>query len=308
MLLGATNIEITKLGIGAWSWGDRLYWSFGNEYNYYDIEDAFNTCINAGINFIDTAESYGWGQSERYLGEFIHKTNFPILIATKFMPYPWRLKKSRLINALKKSLQRLKLQQVDLYQIHWPLPPINTEVWADGLSDSIDEGLTKAVGVSNFNMSQMLRTMNVLQKRGKNLTSNQVIYNILNRDAELNGMLDFCKKEKITLIAYSPLSQGLLTGKYHVDNPPSGVRRIRYSRKLLNQIQPLIILLREIGKNHGGKTPTQVAINWVICKGAVPIPGVKNAIQAKEIIGSLGWQLTIDEVTLLENESQKILA
>ena len=314
--LGATDLRITPLGIGALSWGDRLFWGFGRGYQQADVQEAFDTSLEAGINFFDTAEVYGQGRSERLIGEFIHRpqtesAHSPLnslqpVIATKFMPYPWRLQQSNLKKALQASLKRLAVESVDLYQIHWPLPPLSVETWAEGLAGIVRDGLARAVGVSNYSELQMRRAFLTLQKHGFPLASNQVEYNLLNRKAETNGLLKACQEMNVTLIAYSPLAMGTLSGKYTPDNPPPGVRGRRYPRSLLVRLQPMIRRLQQMGQDHGGKTPAQVALNWVICKGAVPIPGAKNARQARENTSALGWRLTADEVAALDEASAQL--
>jgi aryl-alcohol dehydrogenase-like predicted oxidoreductase len=166
--------------------------------------------------------------------------------------------------------------------------------------------LASAVGVSNYNISQMRRTHTLLIKRGLYLASNQVEYSLLDRRIEKNGLLNLCHDLGITCIAYSPLTRGLLSGKYHARNLPPGLRGRSYPVKYLTQIEPLIRLMREIGRAHESKSPVQVALNWVICKGAVPIPGVKTLKQAQENIGALGWQLTPEEISLLDQASDQI--
>jgi aryl-alcohol dehydrogenase-like predicted oxidoreductase len=112
----------------------------------------------------------------------------------------------------------------------------------------------------------------------------------------------------VTLIAYSPLAKGLLTGKYTPENPPAGTRGRLFRPDYLARIQPLIGLLREIGAGHEGKNPNQVALNWTISKGTLPIPGAKNARQAQENAGALGWRLTADEVAALDTASDRVIA
>ncbi len=297
--LGPTDIRISPLGIGAWSWGDRFYWGYGRSYSEDDIQAAFNAGLAANINLFDTAEVYGFGQSERLLGRFAQDAGQPVVIASKFMPLPWRLGRGNLAGALRSSLRRLGVERVDLYQMHWPFPPVAIETWMEAMADAVQEGLVRAVGVSNYNADQLRRAHAALAKRGVPLASNQVHYSLLHREPEHSGLLEACRERDVTLIAYSPLAQGLLTGKYSADNPPPGMRRRRAGRTRLVQIEPLIALLREIGQAHGGKTPGQVALNWTICQGAVPIPGAKNARQAEENAGALGWRLTEDEVAAL---------
>lgn len=306
--LGSTDIQVSPLGIGTWAWGDRLFWGYGSSYGDADLQQVFAACVEAGISFFDTAEIYGSGQSEKLLGSFAadHQDGAldPVVIATKFMPLPWRWSSDSLKKALRDSLHRLGRARVDLYQIHWPLPPISLEVWANALGDAVDAGLTRAVGVSNYSPSQMRRSHVTLRARGIPLASNQVQYSLLCRDPERNGLLDTCQELGITLIAYSPLGMGLLTGKYSPTNPPSGARGLTM-RNPLAAVQPLVALLKEIGQAREGKTPAQVALNWVMCKGALPIPGAKTLRQAQDNAGSLGWRLTSAEVAALDQVSDQ---
>ncbi len=301
--LGATDIRISPMGIGTWAWGDRWYWGYGRTYTEADVQEAFRAASAAGINLYDTAEVYGFGRSERLLGQFARGDGQQVAIATKFMPFPWRLRRQNLVRALKGSLKRLEMEQVVLYQIHWPFPPVAIETWMEGLAEVVKEGLALAVGVSNYNVDQLRRAHAALASRGVPLASNQVEYSLWQRDPERTGLLDACRELGVTLIAYSPLAQGLLTGKYSADSPPPGLRRRRFRRQRLLQMEPLIALLRETGEAAGGKTPAQVALNWLICKGTVPIPGAKNAQQAEGNVGALGWRLTDEQVSALDAAS-----
>src|SRR5581483_3372729 len=147
-----------------------------------------------------------------------------------------------------------------------------------------------------------------LAKRGIALASNQVEYSLLARAPERNGLLKLCHELHVTLIVYSPLAMGLLTGKYTPDNPPRGMRARWYKPPYLAQIQPLLTLLREIGQAQGGRTPSQVALNWLICKGALPIPGAKNVRQVQDNAGALGWRLTDDQVAALDAAAERLHA
>jgi aryl-alcohol dehydrogenase-like predicted oxidoreductase len=153
----------------------------------------------------------------------------------------------------------------------------------------------------------MLRAYSTLARHDLALASNQVHYSLLNRAAEKNGLLSRCNELGIRLIAYSPLEMGLLTGKYSPATPPPGSRSVRYA-SLLPKIGPLLKLITEIGQDHGGKSNAQVALNWVICKGALPIPGAKNADQALQNAGALRWRLTDAEVGKLDEQSDKTVA
>lgn len=301
--LGHSDIQVSPVGVGAWAWGGRSYWG---AYAPGDLAEAFQTTLGGGVDFLDTAEAYGRGRSEQFVGEFLKKGGVRPFIATKFFPFPWRVAKGQLIGALRGSLKRLGIPRVDLYQIHWPMPPMPVDVWVNALGDAVEKGLTQLVGVSNYSVRQTRRAHEVLSRRGLHLTSNQVHYSLLYRKPEQNGLLDLCQQLGITLIAYSPIEQGILTGKYTPQNPPSGPRRARYTGEYLARVQPLIGLLREIGQAHGDKTPAQVAINWTVAKGALPIPGARNRRQAEEIVGSLDWGLTPDEVAALDQASNRV--
>lgn len=298
-----------ELGLGTWQWGDRFFWGYSRGYAETELKEAFDATVAAGITLFDTAEVYGQGQSEKFLARFIREARFqdgqkPYL-ATKFLPLPWRLTKGQFRRALQNSLRRLELEAVDLYQIHWPFPPVSIETWMEAMADAAEAGLVRAVGVSNYNLEQTRRAFAALQKRGLPLVSNQVPYSLLNRRNEHNGLLALCHALDVRFIAYSPLEQGLLTGKYTPQNPPPGIRSQRY-RNLLARIQPLLTALRQIGEAHGGKTPAQVALNWCLCKGTLPIPGAKNAKQAAQNAGALGWRLTWEEVARLDGVSDEV--
>ncbi len=306
--LGKTDLRVTAVGLGAWQWGDTMMWNYGSGYGEAEIRAAYDAAIAAGINFFDTAELYGRGKSERYLGQFIDRTNPPV-IATKFAPLPWRLSKGKLLDALKASLERLGMPRVDLYQVHFPLPPRSVETWADGLADAVHGKFTRAVGVSNYNVEQMRKAHAVLAKRGIPLATNQVEYSLLERKPETSGLAQAARELGVTLIAYSPLRKGLLTGKYNRQNPPPGTRSRLFRGKALEDAERVNAILKEIGEAHasgpeGSKTHAQVALNWLICKGAVPIPGAKNARQAEQNAGALGWRLTDEEVARLDGATK----
>jgi aryl-alcohol dehydrogenase-like predicted oxidoreductase len=177
----------------------------------------------------------------------------------------------------------------------------------EGLLLCIEDGLTRTVGLSNFDPAAMLRAYTRLARNNVALASNQVHYSLLNRTVEKNGLLARCIELGIRLIAYSPLEMGLLTGKYTPEHLPPGNRALLYFNTV-GRIVPLLKLLTELGQDHGGKSNAQVALNWTIRKGTLPIPGAKTADQALENAGALGWELTDEEVERLDAMSDKVLA
>jgi len=297
--------DTIEIGTGTWQWGDTMMWQYGKGYSESDVRAAFKASLDAGINFFDTAELYGWGKSERLVGKFMHELNADAIIATKFLPFPWRFTKPQLSAALAGSLKRLALPSVDLYQIHFPVPVTRVETWADALATALDLKMTRAVGVSNYNRDQTIRSHDALAKRGYPLASSQVEYSLLDRHIERDGTMQAARERGVRIIAYSPLGKALLTGKYSVENPPPGIRR-RQARGVLEKLPPLIEGMRKLGEAHGGKTPAQVALNWTICKGTLPIPGAKNADQVQQNAGGAGWRLTDDEVAQLDDLSARM--
>ena len=323
--LGKTDIAISPLGIGTWAWGDRMIWGYGRSFSDEDLHDAFSLSVEHGINFFDTAETYGWGMAEQLLGRFIADSGCDVVVASKFLPSPWRLRKASVVHALEKSLERLNGVKITLYQFHKPYPPISIETWMDALVDATDLYSIPAIGIANCTLGQMEQASDALAARGVPLTSVQVEMSLLCRTPENTGLLQACHSRKITLFAYSPLAMGLLTGKYSPENPPinrfefrekialqalslairgySAARGCQFDSHEIKQLQPLTDLLFEIGGSHGGKTPAQVALNWVMCKGAVPIVGVKTFHQAQDNLGTLEWRLTGEELTALDDMS-----
>jgi len=300
--IGPSDLRVAPLGVGAWSWGERLVWGYGRGYNRADIAAAFRASLAAGITLFDTAEIYGRGASERLLGELARESGAAVLVATKYAPLPWRRAPRAVRRALGRSLARLGMNHIDLYQVHWPSPFVSIPPLMDALSDAVAEGKVRYVGVSNYDAAQLRQAHAALARRGVPLVSNQIEYSLLHRAPEIDGVLATCRELNVTPIAYSPLSMGLLTGKYHPGARPRGPRRFgrRFTARNLAMAQPVIALARQIGAAHGGKTVPQVALRWLIQRGALPIPGAKSARQATENADVLGWALADFELALLD--------
>ena len=304
--LGKTGINISPMGLGTMQWGDITLATKSDSPVDDRIQQIFQVTLGAGINFFDTAEIYGGGKSEIHLGKCIKELPNKLVVGTKFMPYPWRMSRGELRSALLKSLQRMGLKSVDLYQMHWPFPIVAIKAWMDAMSDVMADGLIRAIGVSNYSVAQTRTAFEALEKYHIPLASNQVKYSLLDRHPEKSGLTDLCKSLNISIIAYSPLEKGILTGKYTPNHLPRGLLSWRYNKSYLNQIEPLMDAIHEIGKAHGGITPAKISLNWLICKGAIPIPGARNLQQAQENTGGLGWKLSVDEVARLDRISEEV--
>ncbi|CEO96784.1 NADP-dependent oxidoreductase domain-containing protein [Plasmodiophora brassicae] len=299
----ADTVDIAPVAVGCWSWGDRPTWKWTPESEADDM-DAFRTAIRSGINLFDTAEKYGNGESERLLGRFIarDKVRDKVAIATKFLPLPGKTNYSEvLLDALKNSLQRLGVDFVELYQVHGPIHQVSLNTIADALAEAVRQGWTKTVGVSNYSVEEMMTVYERLRdEHGIQLATNQVEFSLTRTLPLENGMVDACRDAGIVLLAYSPLGMGRLTGKYSASNPPPSGRR--FSDYKMEELEPLLDTMRRIAQHHAVPVPA-VALNWVMSKGAVPVAGAKNGLQAAQNAMCLGWRLTDDDVAALNAHS-----
>ncbi|MEM9977114.1 MAG: aldo/keto reductase, partial [Cyanobacteria bacterium P01_D01_bin.2] len=230
--------EIPPLGVGTWSWGDSLFWQYGKEYGVDDVQQAFTASLAAGVTFFDTAEIYGLGKSEELLGQFIQATAAPVAVATKYFPLPWRFKTQSVADALTASLKRLQMATVALYQVHWPFDFLmGQKTLMNALAAEVKQGRIQSIGVSNYSASQMQEAHGYLAERGIPLAVNQVQYSLLHRKIESNGVLSAARDLGMTILAYSPLAQGLVTGKYRVASyqPPTGARRQALGQRAVGQ-------------------------------------------------------------------------
>ena len=300
----ANNVAVPSLGIGTWSWGDRLFWGYGSDYGEADVELAFEAAVERGATFFDTAEVYGLGESEKLIGRFLKRTSQPVQVATKYFPLPWRFNAQAVADTLSDSLKRLQVEQVALYQVHMPFSFLmSQQTLMEALAQEVKRGRILTVGVSNYSAEQMQEAHDLLAQYGVPLAVNQVRYSLLSRKIEQNGILELARKLGITILAYSPLDQGLLTGKYTPDNTEivQGARKLdpKFSTAGLSKLEPLFSKLKQLGEKYD-KTPAQIALNWLIVQdNVIPIPGAKNAKQARDNAGAMGWELDREDARQL---------
>ncbi len=305
LTLAGSEVTIPLLGVGTWAWGDRATWGMGGYdagFTLDSITEAWEASIDAGVTFFDTAEMYGRGESERIIGRLLAdcdpSSRDRIAIATKFMPMPWKVRiTTELMASLRASLDRLGMPAVDLYQIHGPISLRGHAAMAEALATAHQAGLVRAVGVSNYSARETRAMDEQLRRRGLRLATNQVECSLLRRRPETGGLLATCAELGVVVLAYSPLGQGRLTGKYSAETPPPGRRN--FSAYPMDRVEEVVAAARRIGDAHE-RTPAQVALNWLIAKGTVPIPGAKNRDQAVANAGALGWSLSAEEVAALD--------
>ncbi|MBD0267852.1 MAG: aldo/keto reductase [Cyanobacteria bacterium Co-bin8] len=302
------------MGCGTWAWGNRLLWGYDPSMDQ-ELQAVFNRCVSGGVTLFDTGDSYGTGRlngrSESLLGQFAKdyagSNQERLCIATKLAAYPWRLTRGAMVKAGKASAERLG-RPVDLVQMHWSTAnyaPWQENALLNGLGDLYEQGLVKGVGLSNFGPKRLRLAHQRLAARGVPIATLQVQYSLLSTYPVTDLRLDeVCDELGIRLIAYSPLGLGLLTGKYAVGGTlPKGLRGLVF-RQLLPGIRPLLEGMNAIATRRD-KTPAQIALNWCICKGTIPIPGAKTVQQAEQNLGALGWQLDEGEVAELDRLAAK---
>lgn len=312
--LGHSDLLLSPVGLGCLQMSrgsgvSGIMWPF---LSVREINDIIKSAVSGGINWFDTAELYGRGESEKALSRSLGALRIPVnevVIATKWWPL-FRTAGS-IGRTIDRRLECLNTDTIDLYQIHNPFSfsPIGSQMRA--MAELVDEGKVRYVGVSNFSAKQMRKAYMKLSKLGLPLVSNQVNYSLLNRRIETNGVLETAKELGIAIIAYSPLGRGLLTGKFH-DRPELMKKRHilrRYyaslNKRKLEVSDALVNALKTIAKKYQ-VTPSQAALNWVInSKGesVFAIPGATKAGQAGDNAGAMKFELSADDIDYLSEMS-----
>jgi aryl-alcohol dehydrogenase-like predicted oxidoreductase len=306
-VLGRTTLEVPRLGLGAMTWGEPKGFArftpakiaYGGADGATAEAAAFEASVDAGVTLFDTAAVYSNGVAESRLGELARGRD--VLIGSKCPMGFSTLRPDDFPAQLRGSLDRLGRATIDLYQHHFP-GRTDIDALMMRMADAVEAGTIRAVGVSNYSAAQMRLAHAALARRGVPLASNQVEYSLLKRTPEVNGVMEACRDLGVTLIAYSPLASGMLSGKYSSGETAHGVRRFmpRFWRGGREAARPVVDLLRTIGEGHG-RTPAQVALRWLIENPIVlPIPGAKNAEQAIQNAGALGFSLNPEEVDALD--------
>ena len=288
-------IRISRIGLGAWQFGSRE-WGYGKSYAEQEARDIVRRAVELGVTLFDTAEIYGFGRSERILGEAIGEDRESVFLATKLFPL---LPVAPVVEQRAvASANRLGVRRLDLYQVHQPNPLVRDGTIMRGMRALQRVGLVGEVGVSNYSLDRWRAAEQAL---GRRVLSNQVRYNLIDRSPE-QYLLPFAETTGHIVIAYSPLAQGLLSGKYDRDHRPAN--RIRASSPLflpenLDRAGDLIATLREVAEAHGA-TPAQIALAWVIHHPAVvAIPGASSVGQLESNVAAADIDLTEDEYQAL---------
>ena len=311
--LGNSDLTITPLGIGAWAMGGSG-WAFAwGDQDDKDSISAIHAALDAGMNWIDTAAIYGLGHSEEVVGRALEGISKKPYIFTK-CERRWdpdgkifgSLKAESIRKECEDSLRRLRIDVIDLYQVHWPAPEEDIEEGWTEMARLKEQGKVRWIGVSNFNVNQMKRAMNIAP-----ITSLQPPYSLLARDSEAE-ILPFARENKIGVIVYSPMRAVLLAGKMTKERalhlPPDDwrTRDSDFKEPNLSRNLQLVELLREVGNRHG-RTPAEVALAWTLNNPAVTgaIVGLRRADQVQGTIGALNFRLSPEEVSEVESFFRK---
>lgn len=312
--LGQTDIHMSPIGLGLWQFsnGGNFVGGYWESQSREQMRDIVSACVANGINWFDTAELYGNGVSEQNLAHALQDANIQpgeVVVASKWNPT------FRFASSIGKTLQTrldcLKPYALDLHQIHNPFSLSSVEKQAYAMADLLDQGKIRSVGVSNFTAGMMTRADDALRARGYSLASNQMHYNLMARGIERNGILNEAKQRGITIITWSPLEQGLLTGRFQRD--PSSIDKLPWMRRYRLKIQksiltktlPLIDAMEQIGKVHNASV-AQVALSWLIHAHGdtvVAIPGASSIAQVVQNAGAMQVKLTGEEIERLNKIS-----
>ena len=278
--LGRSGINVPALGVGTNRWAGGT--------DDARLAATFGAAIDTGIGFLDTAEIYTGGRSEKAIGRAARQDGRPFLLASKFAPYPYRLTPGQLTSALDRTLERLGCESIDLYYLHFPYSPLGVGAWMKPMAKAVKDGKIRAVGVSNCDVAQMRKAATVLARDGIPLAANQVQYSLAHRKPETNGVLDACREMDVALVAYRPIGGGSIgTGS---EKDPSR--------------SELTGVLREAAESHGA-TARQAALAWLLKRDdhVVAIPGATNADHVRENAGALALGLTQDEFDAIDKAS-----
>ncbi len=314
--LGSTEIQVSPIGLGCWqfSGGGSLAGRYWPPMADEDVTEIVRASLGGGVDWFDTAEAYGRGRSEEALSRALQALGRgpgSVVIATKW--FPILRPAGSILRTFDERVAHLSPFPVDLHQIHTGFGSLSSKrAQLDVMAELVGRGRIRAVGVSNFSARAMRKAARTLERHGLPLASNQVLYSLLDRSIETNGVLDAARETGATIIAYSPLAQGVLSGRFHRDPDAvkalSGPRRYQgsFRPKGLRRSAPVVAALEAIARERE-ITPAQVALRWLLDAHGdvvVAIPGASNPAQAEENAGVLRFELTREEIETLDRVSQ----
>lgn len=339
------NLQVPTVGIGTISWSSTNPLALENAQLQALVDTAvrknaafFDTAERYGSHY-KTAIGMGWGETERLTRRLIDQappsSHQQPIVATKFTPSPWRTTVDSVVEACRQSCERLNVDQIDLYQLHMPdiVQPLRflgqdkskDEVYWQGLAECHRLGLAKNVGVCNYGPSLLRKCQETLDRYNVPLASNQIAYSLIGRHNGAQETVDYCNENDIKVLAFFPFAMGLLTGKYSVVDPnannmASELSLFQSQKTLLEErdlrrfaagdgvspgMAPLLSVMSDIAQTRR-KSLAQIALNYIICQGAIPIPGARTSAQLSDNLGAMGWRLTKSEIARLEEAANQV--
>jgi aryl-alcohol dehydrogenase-like predicted oxidoreductase len=312
--LGKTGIDVTPIGLGVMQFagGKGMFRMMFPDISQEQMSKIIKAALDGGINWFDTAELYGRGKSERGLANGLKAAGLEdddVVVATKWSPMLRTA--GNIPKTIETRIMHLGGYSIDLYMVHQPWGFSPPEVEMDAMADLVEAGKIRSVGVSNFNADQMRRAQRTLEKRGISLAVNQVQYSLLHRNIETDGVLEAAREMDVTIVAWSPLARGILSGRFHSDqsalnNTPFGRRM--FLRRSLDRTRPLIEVLKDTADRYDA-TPAQVALNWLIhFQGelVVAIPGASKVEQAEQSAAAMNFRLSDEDMVRLDEVSRAL--
>ncbi|MBV8951899.1 MAG: aldo/keto reductase [Actinobacteria bacterium] len=295
------GVRVSAIGLGTWQFGSGE-WGYGDDYARHEAGAIVHRALDLGVNLLDSAEVYGRGRSEKIVGEAIRDRRAEVFLATKLlpiMPLPpivqWRARE---------SARRLGVDRIDLYQVHWPNPVVPDRPIMEGMRRVLDSGLVAHAGVSNYSLARWQRAEAAL---GRPVLSNQVRYNLVQRNPE-RELLPWAQSQGRIVIAYSPLAQGFLSGRYDADHLPGGsARRTNplFLPENMARAGELVDTLRTVAKQYDA-TPSQVALAWLIHRpNVVAIPGASSVAQLEANVAAADLDLSDEELRTVDAAAER---
>jgi aryl-alcohol dehydrogenase-like predicted oxidoreductase len=285
---------VSRVGLGTWQFGSTE-WGYGAGYAQEESARIVRRALELGVRLFDTAEIYGWGRSERILARALGDQRDSVVVASRsfpIAPFPPIVRRRA-----RASAERLRLRTIPLYQIHQPNPLVRDSMIMPGFRDLLDDNVIAAVGVSNYSLSRWRAADAAL---GRPVVSNQVQFSLAH-PGPLADLVPFAEAEDRIVIAYSPLAQGLLGGKYGPDNRPGGVRSMNplFGAENLRRVSPLLETLRDVARHHDVR-PAQIALAWLLAHPRVVIiPGASSVEQLESNVEAADIELAAHEVAEL---------
>lgn len=303
-MLGSNGLRVSRVGQGTGQFGTPP-WGYGTTFRRQDVFETVDAAMRNGVNMFDTAETYGDGQSERLLGACLQKYRRDDYVVVSKVA-PWNLRYENVLKAADRTLERMGLRYIDLYLVHYPNPLIRTRETFGALEKLVELGKVRYIGTSNYHPIQLNKVIRAL--RNTELSVNEVEYNVVSRFSE-KYTIPYCLRNKIGVIAFSPLAGGLLTGRYNSKSPPNDrARAFNFLSNIgfIGRLERLLDVLKEIADKKGASI-SQIALAWIAShRQCVPIPASLKPAEAEENAVAAELFLSRSDLELIDKATPRV--